>query len=72
MFKRIASISKEKKLIKHEMRALRGSGSKCGNYCPDANTTGGFCCRPGGYASGFGAYYLVYFPDAGSPIDPSN
>jgi hypothetical protein len=67
VFKKIASISKEKKLVKHEMSALRGStsGSYCGNYCPDSNTTGGHCCRCG-YAAGFGSYYLCYFPEAGT------
>jgi hypothetical protein len=62
VFKKIASISKEKKLVKHEMSALKGSASKCGTYCPDSNKTGGFCCQCG-YASGFGAYYLAYFPE---------
>ena len=63
VFKKIASISKEKKLVKHEMSALRGSSSKCGGYCPDTVGTGGMCCQ-GGYAHGFGTYYLVYFPEA--------
>lgn len=66
MFKKIASICKEKKLGVHEMSALRGStsGSLCGSYCPSSSSTVGLCCQ-GGYAYGFGTYYLNYFPEAG-------
>jgi len=66
VFKKIASMSKEKKLGMHEMSSLRGStsGSLCGEYCPDSNVIGGFCCKRG-YAYGFGTYYLNYFPEAG-------
>ena len=63
MFKKIASMSKEKKLVMHEMSALRGSMSKCGTYCPDTVASDGMCCQ-GGYAYGFGTYYLNYFPEA--------